>query len=611
MRRKNFNNIKFKQYGTNFLPDGYIEFNFSSSEAKEVKLCLEIDGKLQEFEMQKKSGGLYTLTTNAAHEGMLYCYKIDNGLKVPDPASRYQPDDVHGMSQLINPEKFDWEDDNDWRGRPQEEIIFYELHTGTFTSEGTFRAIKDKLDYFADMGISAIELMPVADFPGERNWGYDGVLIYAPDSTYGTPDDLKDLIKAAHKKGIMVFLDVVYNHFGPDGNYLYAYAKSTFFNSKIKTPWGDSINFRNRTVRDFFITNALYWINEYRFDGLRIDAVHAINDSSSPDILEELSRKVRENTPKDRHVHLILENDKNEARYLNKDYEAQWNDDFHHCAHILTTGEKEGYYIDYTKEYTDKPVSYYFARILAEGFAYQGEKSPYRGDKPRGEKSSHLTPYKFVNFIQNHDQIGNRAFGERISSLSGTNLLKAAACLYLVAPSIPMIFMGEEWGSQVPFYFFCDFNEDLSEKVRIGRREEFSRFPEFSTPEIIEKIPDPSAVETFLDSKLNWDELKQPVYFEMNNFYKSLLSVRKNKIVPIISKIETTSFEIYNDKAFSVSWNFEHDGKKTLTVFANFGDIQISMNPSIKKENIIASSQDMKISDNKILPQETVVWVLS
>lgn len=608
---KSFKNIKMDQYGTNFLADGSVEFNFLAPEAKNVKLCLEIDGKFQDFEMLKKEYGVYTLRTKMAHHGMLYCYKINNDLKVPDPASRCQSDDVHGLSRLINPDKFDWEDDYNWKGIPAEKMVLYELHTGTFTPEGTFNAIKNKLDYFVSLGINAIELMPVADFTGKRNWGYDGVLIYAPDSSYGKSDDLKDLIKAAHQKSIAVFLDVVYNHFGPDGNYLYTYAKSTFFNSKIKTPWGDSINFKNKFTRNFFITNALYWINEYHFDGLRIDAVHAINDDSTLDILKELAQKVKDNIEKDRHVHLILENDKNESTYLNEDYTAQWNDDFHHCIHILITGEKDGYYIDYTKERTGKPVSYYLARTLSEGFAYQGEKSLYRDNKPRGEKSGYLSPYKFVNFIQNHDQAGNRAFGERISTLSSRNLIKAASCLYLLAPSIPMIFMGEEWGCESPFCFFCDFNEELSEKVRIGRRKEFSKSLQFSDSKIIEAIPNPSSEKTFLDSKLNWNDLKQANHNEIHDYYKLLLSIRKNKIIPILNKIKKGSFEIYNDKSFSVSWNFEQEGAKTLTAFANFGDIQIDIGSGIKKENIIASSVlDIQISDNKILPPETVIWVL-
>lgn len=611
MITKSFNNIKMEQYGTNFLADGSVEFNFLAPEAKNVKLCLEIDGKLQEFEMLQKEGGIYTLKTKKAHHGMFYCYKINNDLKVPDPASRFQPDDVHGLSKLINPDIFDWEDDYKWKGISSEEIILYELHTGTFTSEGTFDAIKNKLDYFVSLGINTIELMPVADFPGKRNWGYDGVLIYAPESSYGSQDDLKELIKTAHRKGIAVFLDVVYNHFGPDGNYLYTYAKSTFFNEKIKTPWGDSINFKNKFSRNFFINNALYWINEYHFDGLRIDAVHAINDDSSPDILKELAQKVKANVAKDRHVHLILENDKNESRYLDKDYTAQWNDDFHHCVHILLTGESSQYYIDYTKKYTGKPTSYYLARTLSEGFAYQGEKSPYRDNKPRGEKSGRLSPYKFVNFIQNHDHTGNRAFGERISALSSIKLIKAAACLYLLAPSIPMIFMGEEWGCESPFCFFCDFNEELSEKVRIGRREEFSKSLQFFDQKIRKKIPDPSAEKTFLDSKLNWNELKQANHNEMHDYYKLLLSIRKNKIIPILNKLKKGNFKIYNDKSFSVSWNFEQEVTKTLTVFANFGDIQIDINSSIKKENIIASSaSDIQFSDNKKLPSETVIWVL-
>lgn len=613
--KRSYGTLKMEPYGTTFLNDGSVEFNFWAPNAIDIKLCLKIDGELKEFEMAKKKNGFYTTTNNLATDGTLYCYKINNEINVPDPASRYQPDDVHGLSKLINPNNFDWEDDLKWKGKPWEESVIYELHVGTFTKEGTFNAVKEKLDYLISLGITAIELMPIADFRGKRNWGYDGVLIYAPDSSYGTPDELKDLIKTAHKKGLMVFLDVVYNHFGPDGNYLYLYAKSHFFNDKIKTPWGDAINFKNKLVRNFFINNALYWLNEYHFDGLRIDAVHAIKDDSSPDIIEELAAKVKSNTKKDKNIYLVLENDNNKSKYLgelkNGKCSAQWNDDFHHCAHIMTTGEEDGYYMDYTGKVTSKYTSYYLARTLIEGFAYQGEKSVFRNNTKRGEKSSHLPLYRFVNFIQNHDQIGNRAFGERISLLSNENLIKAAACLYLLSPSIPLIFMGEEWNSRSPFYFFCNFDEELSEAIKHGRREEFSRFPQFSDPKIRETIPDPSSEKTFLDSKLNWKDLAKSEHKRMLDFYKSMLLVRKNKILPIINEIKKKNFEIYTNKSFSVEWDIKPN--KKLIVLANFENEPIETSTYIQEENIIAASNSYernKILNNKILPSETVFWCL-
>lgn len=607
----NDENIQIKPYGTKFLKDGSAKFSFWAPDAKDVKLCVKYNDSLQEFQMEKNKYGLYTTMINEAKEGISYGYKINNELIVPDPASRYQPEDANGLSKLINPESFDWQDDLNWKGRAWEEAVLYELHIGTFTQEGTFKAIEEKLDYFVELGVNAIELMPVADFPGKRNWGYDGVLIYAPDSIYGTPDELKNLIKSAHKKGLMVFLDVVYNHFGPDGNYLYTYAKSKFFNQKIKTPWGDAINFKNKFVRDFFINNALYWFNEYHFDGLRFDAFHEIFDDSTPNIIEELSTKIKENLSSDRQIHLVLENGKNESRYLQKAYDAQWNDDFHHCVHVLTTGEKGSYYSAFTKEITDKPASYHLSKTLTEGFAYQGKRTLNKANILRGEKSSHLPLYRFVNFIQNHDQIGNRAFGERISVLSNDSLIRAAACLYLLAPSIPLMFMGEEWGSKSPFYFFCNFNEELSKAVRKGRREESANFSQIFDSKIKDSIPDPSLEKTFLDSKLNWEDLKDDAHRQMFNFYKEMLLIRKEKIIPIIKKIKKRTCAIYSDKAFSVNWEIEQGNLKNLSILANFGDSLINISSCITEKDIIAlSNPEAKnmIINNKTLPAQMVLW---
>ena len=597
-----------KLYGANFLPDGKVEFRLWAPDAEDINLCLESDGETKELEMEKNSDGWYKLITDEAKHGDLYQYKVNNGLKVPDPASRYQPQDVHGASQLINPDLFDWENDSNWKGRPWNETVLYELHTGTFTQEGTFSAIKEKLDYFTELGVTAIELMPVADFPGKRNWGYDGVLQFAPDSSYGTPDDLKELIKAAHEKNLMVFLDVVYNHFGPDGNYLYVYAKSKFFDHSKHTPWGSAINYCNPNVREFFVENVLYWLQEYHFDGLRFDAVHEIEDDCVPGILEEISERVKEVMGTDRHFHLVLENDDNEARYLNKHYTAQWNDDFHHCAHILATGEEGGYYGDYTRTKTPNTVSYYTARALAEGYSYQGEPSPYRGSELRGEVSSHLPIYKFVNFIQNHDQTGNRAFGERISVLSDRQKLKAITAMYLLAPTIPLLYMGEEWGSKTPFYFFCNFNEELSAAVRKGRREEFSRFPQFNDPKIIASIPDPSAEKTFIDSKLNWDDLKDSEHEEMLNFYKELLKLRQNETVPLINKINGSEYTVINDFAFTVQWDLQNG--KNLRLAANFGEEAVAVDTQDGKLLFISDEDNKDDISNGKLNSKTVCWFI-
>ena len=367
---------------------------------------------------------------------------------MPDPASRYQPDDVHGPSEIIDLSQ--WTSvSSDWRGRPWDEAVLYELHIGTFTPEGTFRGAIGKLEHLRRLGITAIEIMPVADFPGQRNWGYDGVLPYATDSSYGCREDFRDLIAAAHSLGIMVILDVAYNHFGPDGNYLGLYAPS-FFTQRHRTPWGAAINFDgpdSRPVREFFIHNLITWLADFKLDGLRLDAVHTIRDDSAVHIVEELAARVRP-LYAGRYVHLILENENNRASWLRRDankprcYTAQWNDDVHHVLHTAVTGESDGCYQQYLGD-TAK-----LGRTLPAGFA-------------RGESSGHLPPEAFIAFLQNHDQIGNRAFGDRISTFASPAAVRAAAALYLLLPQIRMLFMGEERGARSPFPFFCHFKLEL------------------------------------------------------------------------------------------------------------------------------------------------------
>jgi maltooligosyltrehalose trehalohydrolase len=363
-------------FGAELLPEDGVRFRLWAPKPERVDLVLDGSAVL----MQKNGSGWFEFLAKQAKAGSRYQFAIDGKLRVPDPASRFQPDDVHQPSEVVSPQSFEWTDDG-WMGRPWEEAVIYELHIGAFSPEGTFGGVEAKLEYLASLGITAIELMPVSDFFGKRNWGYDGVLPFAPDSSYGHPDDLKRLVQSAHHKGLMVFLDVVYNHFGPEGNYLREYAPQ-FFTDRHHTPWGDAINFdgeSSRTVRDFFIHNALYWLEEFHFDGLRLDAVHAIRDDSSPDILSELGARIREAFPRDRHIHLILENEENQARYLKRSpddgerfYDAQWNDDIHHVCHVIASGEKDSYYIDY-----QEPVQL-LGKALTEGFAYQGQPATDR-----------------------------------------------------------------------------------------------------------------------------------------------------------------------------------------------------------------------------------------
>lgn len=601
--------------GANILADGKVKFRIWAPDAKSIDLIIKRNNGDIVLPMKRDKKEFFSLTTDIAHAGTLYQYKINKGLAVPDPVSKFQPYDVHGPSEVIA-EEFDWEDDLKWKGRPWEEAIIYELHIGTFTEAGTFLAAVEKLDHLVELGITAIEIMPVSDFPGKRNWGYDGVLPFAPDSSYGRPEDLKNLIKEAHKRGLMVFLDVVYNHFGPEGNYLWTYASSRFFTDKYKTPWGSAINFENGYVREFFILNAIYWLETFRFDGLRFDAVHAIFDQSAPDIIEEINARVRSYFKDERYIHLVLENDNNETKYLNalkeyKGFDAQWNDDFHHCAHILATGEDKGYYIDYTKEVTGQPASYFLGRTLTEGFAYQGEISPYREGKHRGKSCTEFPLTKFVTFIQNHDQIGNRPFGNRLSTLAYTDMIKAIACIYLMAPSVPLLFMGEEWNASTPFQFFCDFEEALAKAVRKGRSEEFSRFPEFSNPEIIKRIPDPTAENTFKKSKLNWDELNIQDHSLVFKCYKELIRKRKQYITPEIQALNTAkgSFNVINDRALVARW--EAPEKLSLLAYINLNNESINDLDRPVGYKLIAESRNgtgERLTQKGILSARSVCW---
>jgi maltooligosyltrehalose trehalohydrolase len=564
-------------FGAEVQDDGSVRFALWAPAAGKVDLCLEQDAghlPLPMTVLPAPDAGWFTLTTSQAAAGSRYRFRIDGGQLVPDPASRRQPQDVHGPSEVVDPMAWHWAD-GAWHGRPWHEAVIYELHTGTFTPGGDFAGVCERLDHLAALGVTAVELMPVADFPGARNWGYDGVLPFAPDSRYGTPDALKRLVAAAHARGLMMFLDVVYNHFGPDGNYLHLYAPQ-FFTDRHHTPWGNAINFdgpRSRIVRDFFIHNALYWLEEYRFDGLRLDAVHAIFDQSEPDILTELAAAVRDGPGRERQIHLVLENDANEARYLARDgagrpraYTAQWNDDLHHALHVIATGERGGYYADYAA----RPV-HDLGRCLAEGFAYQGEPSPFRQAARRGEPSAQLPPAAFVSFLQNHDQIGNRAFGERLDTLAAEPALDALTVILLLAPPPPLLFMGQEWGALQPFLFFCDFDRDLARRVTRGRRAEFARFPQFSDAAARRRIPDPNASATFAASRLDWTDVTRPPHRERLDFHRQLLALRAREIAPRLCGMPggRVRFRTRGNHELFVRWRLG-DGSE-LSLVANLG----------------------------------------
>jgi maltooligosyltrehalose trehalohydrolase len=555
-------------FGAEITPEG-VRFALWAPTARDVKLVLDH----AELALNADPDDWYRLVSQEARPGTRYGYKIDGNLVVPDPASRFQPDDVHGLSLVVDPHSYEWSDTS-WTGRPWEETVLYEVHVGTASLEGTYAGLQNRLEALRELGVTAIELMPIGEFPGHRNWGYDGVLPYAPDAAYGSPDDLKRLIERAHELGLMVFLDVVYNHFGPSGNYLHAYAK-TFFTERHPTPWGAGINVDgggSRVVRDFFFHNALYWLEEYHFDGLRFDAVHAIVDDSSPHFLEELATRIRQAIP-DREIHLVLENEANQARWLGREadrslklHTAQWADDIHNSWHALLTGENEGYYEDYA----NRPLQH-LGRALAEGFAYQGDPSPHKDGVIRGEPSAHLPPTAFVSFLQNHDQVGNRAFGERLSHLIPPERLALAQAIFLLSPQIPLLFMGEEWAASSPFQFFVDFENDpdLAKAVRDGRRGEFKRFKAFTDPEMSQRIPDPTDRATFERSRIDWSETEHAPHREVLSQNRSLLDLRRSEIVPLLkSEYHGSRYTISPQKRLEVTWNFSEG---TLHLLANFG----------------------------------------
>ena len=598
-------------FGAQLDPGGLATFRLWAPGANRVEVELAREGAPAErLLLRADRDGFYAATAANVAAGATYAFRIDDRIVVPDPASRYNPHDVHGASAVVDPSAFEWPD-HDWRGRPWEEAVIYELHVGTFTPEGTFNAVVERLDYLVRLGVTAVELMPVADFPGSRNWGYDVVLPFAPDASYGTPEDLKSLVAAAHARGLMMVLDVVYNHFGPEGNYLNEYSPQ-FFNPRHQTPWGAAINFDGphaRPVRDFFIHNALYWLEEFNFDGLRLDAVHAIADDSEQHVVSELALAVRSGPGRARHVHLVLENDRNQASFLQRDAaqrplyaNAQWNDDYHHALHVLVAGERDGYYADYAQR-----AVWFIGRTLAEGFGFQGEPSPFRGGERRGEPSTHLPLNAFVTFTQTHDQVGNRALGERIALLADPAALRLGVTCLLLAPVTPMLFMGEEFAASAPFLFFCDFGGELAQAVRDGRRREFESFERFRDPAGQASIPDPNAEATFAASKLDWLEPAKPGHREWHTLYSDLLELRRRLIVPhLAGSAHAAGFALIGEHGLAVDWTLG-DGAR-LHLRANFSATPLAAMTPPPGEPIYATAATARGSGG--LPAWGALWTL-
>jgi maltooligosyltrehalose trehalohydrolase len=579
-----------RQFGPQLTKDG-TRFRLWAPAARRVDVILEAP-----HPMKRGEDGWFTADIAGVQVGVAYQFRIDDEIDVPDPASDFQPDNVFGPSVVIDHSAYLWRA-ADWRGRPWAEAVIVEAHVGAFTREGTYHAIIDKLDHLVETGITALELLPLADFAGSRNWGYDGVLWYAPDSAYGRPEDLKALIDAAHLRGLMVMLDVVYNHFGPEGNYLGRYAPSFFM--EAQTPWGSAIDYRVPQVRAFAIENALHWLRDYRFDGLRLDAVNSIVEPGGLSLLRDLSAAAGELAKETgRYIHLVLENGDNRASILDPvqdppqgKYRAQWNDDYHHAWRVLMTGEKQGYYGDYQRAPLED-----IARSLSSGFVYQGEPSAFRGGR-RGESSGALSPTAFINFLGNHDQVGNRPLGDRLEAVAARETIEAALAVMLLAPAIPMLFMGEEWGSKTPFPFFCDFKGDLADAVRKGRRSEY----EWAFAQYGDEIPDALDPSTFQSAVLDWDERRQTAPQQRLKLVSDLLACRRQEIVPRLAGAAFGQASAGKDGLLTANWRMG-DGT-TLTLLANLSDHDISHASAGPKGTLIWGSE---LNDR--VPPWSVVW---
>jgi maltooligosyltrehalose trehalohydrolase len=535
--------------------------------------------------------------------GTRYQFRIDGLNAYPDPASRFQPEGVHGPSEVVDPSLFPWTDVH-WTGLKMEELILYELHVGTFTPQGSFNGVSEKLKALQDLGITAIELMPVADFPGNRNWGYDGVDLFAPARCYGTPDDLRHLVNEAHSLNIGVFLDVVYNHLGPDGAYLGAFSPY-YFSSRHKSPWGDAVNFddeHSKQVRNFFIENALYWIHEYHIDGLRLDATHAMADDSPAHFLKELAQKVHASCPKERNVLLIAEDDRNQAQLIQPPdqggygLDGVWADDFHHQTRRLLAGDNEGYFQDFSGNIKD------LAQTLRQGWFYTGQKSVFR-KHPRGTRAEGIPPQKFVHSLQNHDQVGNRAMGDRLHFEVDLASFRAVSALFLLSPATPLLFMGQEWGASTPFCYFTDHPQALGKSVTQGRLNEFRNFKAFSEPSAILSIPDPQASSTFIESKLNWQERRRQPHTGILDLYRDLIKLRKTE--PTLQEKLIPSFKIEALGENIIAVKREAVDKTSLLIVACLkgqekiliGTHSITQPPTGKQWTLLWTTEDPQYSD--------------
>lgn len=497
--------------------------------ARTVDVSIDRDGSIDERPLMREDGGMFAARIDDVAAGARYGFRVDGGTLRADPASRWQPDGVHGASMTIDPRAFGWSDDA-WPGVPLSELVIYELHIGTFTKQGTFAAATARLQDLRALGVTAIELMPVADFPGARNWGYDGAALFAPAHSYGSPADLRQLIDVAHRVGLSVILDVVYNHLGPDGSPL-PHFSPYYLATRHTSPWGAGINFdgdHSQYVRAYFIENALHWIHEYHFDGLRLDATHAIRDDGPRHFVAELASQVRASAPQ-RCLHVIAEDDRNLARIAMPEAaggwgaDALWADDFHHQMRRRLVGDVDGYFVDYHGSTAD------IAATIRQGWFYTGQHSAHLG-APRGSDPTGLAPAQCIVCLQNHDQIGNRALGERLHHQVDGATYRAASMLLLSLPHTPLLFMGQEWAASSPFLYFTDHEPALGRLVTEGRRREFARFAAFADERQRARIPDPQAFTTFAASRLDWDERAQESHAAVRRLYSATLAFRRTRL---------------------------------------------------------------------------------
>ncbi|MGI0487528.1 malto-oligosyltrehalose trehalohydrolase [Pantanalinema rosaneae CENA516] len=595
--------------GANYLGDDRCQFTVWGPKLDSAAvLVVSQDHRLEP--MTQQDDGYWTLTATNIPPGTRYMYQLNGGESRPDPASHLQPEGVHGASEVVD-HQFPWTD-QDWAGVPLESMIIYELHVGTFTPEGTFDAIVARLPELRELGITAIELMPIAQYPGNhppqlethdhdyRNWGYDGAYVYGVQNSYGGPAGLKRLVNACHQAGIAVILDVVYNHFGPEGNYISAFGP--YFTEVYLTPWGSAVNYDDRhspEVRNFFMQNAVYWLRHYHLDGLRLDAIHAIYDLGARHFLEELSETVATLSAEvGRQLYLIAESDLNDPRIIRPiaqggyGIDAQWSDDFHHALYALLTGDRSGYYEDFGR-------CEHLAKAFQQSFVYDWQYSPHR-QRYHGKAPKGCATAQFIVCIQNHDQIGNRLMGERLSQLVSFAALKLAAGAVILSPYIPMLFMGEEYGETAPFTYFVSHSDPaLIEAVRQGRKQEFAAFHCEGEP------LDPEAVDTFLMCKLNWQQRQTGQQQTLWSFYQKLIQLRHT--LPTYDQIDGEGLEVNCAEADRVIWWRRWDDKRQILCLMNFSQHQVTLQSHIKGDRwqkILDSAEEKWLGSGSSLPPE-------